>query len=304
MTAIAIATARRARSMPRRSASGERELAVDFLLAEVLRGGRVEPGGRSSGCCGVASSRRRVADCVVAPAHLHGGVVGAVRIPLARRVLPPRLRARALPLLRPGGGTAAEEEPGVRLRHRAGPPPLLVLPPRALAQEELLPAVLEETGGHLGRRLLLVAWQAEEVDRGHCQELGICEEVCVVLHARRGDEQLPGAAVLEEGDRVRRRHKVILLPVDEERGARHVAYERYVREAFLQHVGDEPAHEGLGRLPDGREGSHEDEPANRKPARKVDRRPGAYRAAKQDDLLVRDFQVIEDEAEGRERHLL
>mmetsp|Transcript_44170 Transcript_44170/g.111870 ORF Transcript_44170/g.111870 Transcript_44170/m.111870 type:complete len:443 (-) Transcript_44170:66-1394(-) len=265
----------------------------------------LQPGGH---CGGLPGGRGHG---VVAPAEA-GRFRGRGRVPLRRAFWVPLARrpllrlllhAHALSVFGTSGRATAQEKP--RIRGDALVSGVhLGLPLGGLAQVEGLAPILEAVLRHLRRGFLLVAWEAEEVDGRHRQELRIREQIGVVLHAGRRDQQLPRAAMLEECHRVRRRHEVVLLPVDEEGRTGDVAYERNVGKTLVQDLGDEAADQRLGRLADGGEGRHQDEAAHRKPAREVHRRPGAHGTAEQNDLLVRDSQLVQHEPEGCEGHLL
>mmetsp|Transcript_114501 Transcript_114501/g.227874 ORF Transcript_114501/g.227874 Transcript_114501/m.227874 type:complete len:464 (+) Transcript_114501:27-1418(+) len=253
---------------------------------------------RSCSSCGdVTCCRRGVPFVLVSQQSLQSGFHGAVS---------PWLHDVALPLLCPRCWAPTQEEPRVGLCCPSTPSIAAQSrpPPGTLPKQELLPAVLKEASRHLWWALLLVAWKAKEVDCWHSQELCIGEKVRVVLHAWWGYEQLPRAGILEEGNRVGRRHEAVLLPMDKKRGTRNIAYEGDVGKSLVEHVGNDTAHKRFCRLADRGEGSHKNEAANREPACQVDCRTRTDTSAKEDYLLIRNFQVVQDETECCKCNLL
>mmetsp|Transcript_19619 Transcript_19619/g.45632 ORF Transcript_19619/g.45632 Transcript_19619/m.45632 type:complete len:243 (+) Transcript_19619:771-1499(+) len=103
---------------------------------------------------------------------------------------------------------------------------------------------------------------------------------------------------------MRRRDQTVLLPMYEKCRARDIAYECDVGKALLQHIRHKRAHQGFGGLANRGKRRHENQPADRKPACQVNRRPGANGPAEKDDLLVRDFELIQNEPKGCQGHLL
>mmetsp|Transcript_6696 Transcript_6696/g.17067 ORF Transcript_6696/g.17067 Transcript_6696/m.17067 type:complete len:221 (-) Transcript_6696:483-1145(-) len=158
---------------------------------------------------------------------------------------------------------------------------------------------LEEVGGQPGRRGRVVAREAEEVDRRHRQEGGVTEEVGVVLHLRRRDQQLARPAPLEEAQRVIWRYQTVALSVDEEGGAGNVGDDLAVGEALVEGPRYKPSNDALhSRLYRG-EGGHEDEAPHGVLRREVDGWPAAQGAAEEDDLRVPHADLVDQEAKRR-----
>mmetsp|Transcript_54720 Transcript_54720/g.144167 ORF Transcript_54720/g.144167 Transcript_54720/m.144167 type:complete len:331 (+) Transcript_54720:24-1016(+) len=221
-----------------------------------------------------------------------GVVVGPVPRPVRALLLPPRrspvgldirrvagglrlvllaLRLRSPVVAKPDGDVlhgslrmadAHVQVVRVALAHAVAQPGLPVEGlPNELLRARPVHRLLEEVGRQPGRRRGVVAWEAEEVDRGHRQEGGVSEEVGVVLHLRRRDQQLARPASLEEAQRVLRRYQAVALAVDEQGGAGDVGDNLAVREALVEGPCYEPSDDALhSRLDRGERGDQDEAP--------------------------------------------
>mmetsp|Transcript_67166 Transcript_67166/g.207700 ORF Transcript_67166/g.207700 Transcript_67166/m.207700 type:complete len:364 (-) Transcript_67166:414-1505(-) len=263
--------------------AGPRQRPVRATLA--LRGARRAPRGRvcglraeparrplrqTSGAVRRAEADRDVLDAVLLAAEAH---VKVVRVTLGQAVAQPGPRT---------GG----------------------LLPSPLPEPSAAARVLEEAGRQPRGRRGVVPREAEEVDGRHGEERRVPEEVGVVLHPRRRDQQLPGSAPLEEPQRVLRRDETVALAVDEERRAGDIGYNLAVWEALGEGPGEEAPDDALDRGLDRGEGRDEDQAADGVLRRQEHSRTAAQGAAEEDDLRVAHADLIDQEAERGESNLI
>mmetsp|Transcript_16631 Transcript_16631/g.50160 ORF Transcript_16631/g.50160 Transcript_16631/m.50160 type:complete len:256 (-) Transcript_16631:408-1175(-) len=181
----------------------------------------------------------------------------------------------------PGGGPRAGGGAGPRLRFgrrgcklRGGPPrrsrrarpAVHPLGPQLhrLLRDDLKVAAVQAWSARLavgpGRNLHVlehVVRQGEKLEHGQHEDLKVRQEVRVVLHVRRRDQQLPAGQELEKCLRVAEGDQLIALAVDDHGGARNLRRAPLVAEPFLDQTGKE-AHAIAEELLYRQEGRHKD----------------------------------------------
>mmetsp|Transcript_5709 Transcript_5709/g.14540 ORF Transcript_5709/g.14540 Transcript_5709/m.14540 type:complete len:381 (+) Transcript_5709:117-1259(+) len=141
-----------------------------------------------------------------------------------------------------------------------------------------------------------VVRQRKELEHGQDKELDVGQEVCIVLHIRRRDQQLPRPEQREEPLAVAARDQLVPLAVDDDRRARDLWRGLDAREPLLDQ-GCEGADAVAEQLLDGQERCDEDQAREAEERRQPHSGPRADGAPKDLDAVQGPAQRVHGEVE-------